>query len=147
MEDNINNLGLILENTETIIWLLTTIVVISALFLIAFSLGLLMLYVGGKAMLNQHGDRVFRIQSEDYLGKNLIKELEEHCQERLESHPNDVWAHWYIGQAHYHSSSWQASKRSFERALELEPSWYSSIDSWLEKLSDKISEAGPKLVE
>ncbi len=141
------NMNLLIEKTETIQWLLTALLSISVLFLIVFCLGLWMFYVGGKIIIDKRDDQVFRVHSENYLGKNAITELVDYCEERLKTHPNDMWAYWYLGQAHFHAESWLASKRSFERVLELEPSWYSSIDSWLEKLSDKIDESGPKLVE
>jgi len=87
------------------------------------------------------------VQAEDFLCKNEAAELLEHCNDRLNTHPNDIWAHWYLGQANFNISAWRESKRNFERVLEIDPSWFHTIETWLEKIEEKTSESGPKLVE
>ena len=143
MENSAN----ILELANNIQWLLVALVVIGVFLLIVLSLGVWALFIGGKTLLDQHKDKVFRVLAEDHLSKNENTELISYCNERLITHPSDVWAHWYMGQAQFHTNLLHESKRSFERALEIEPSWYNSIDSWIEKITDEVEESGPKLVE
>jgi cytochrome c-type biogenesis protein CcmH/NrfG len=137
----------LIELADNIQWLLVALVAISAVLLVLISLGVWALFKAGTILLEHQKDKVFRVLSEDYLSKDENKELITYCNERLLTHPNDVWAHWYLGQAQFHKNMYHESKRSFERVLELEPSWYSSIDSWIEKIAEKQDNLGPKLVD
>ena len=51
-----------------------------------------------------------------------------------------------MGQALYFKGALTESMSSFNRILKLEPSWYNSIDSWLDKIDEKLNE-GPGLVQ
>jgi len=131
---------------ETIKWLLVAILVCGvfvALSAIAIAATTWLALRMGK---EQNSGRIFRALAEDHLSKNENEELAEYAEARLESHPHDVWAHWYLGQVKFHTGHFPESKRCFERVLELEPSWYNSVDSWLERVSEEI-EKGPQLVE
>lgn len=131
---------------ETIKWLLVAILI--GMILIAISaVAIAFIFMSGLEMAKeQNQGKVFRILAEDHLAKDENNELIEYVEERLESHPQDVWAHWYMGQAKYHIGVYPESKRCFERVIELEPSWYSSVESWFEKINEKLEE-GPQLVE
>jgi cytochrome c-type biogenesis protein CcmH/NrfG len=142
--ENSSNL---IELANNIQWLLVALVVIGVILLIVLSFGAWAMFIAGKKLIDQHKDKVFRVLAEEHLNKNENTELITHCNERLDTHPSDVWAHWYLGQAQFHTNLLHESLRSFERALEIEPSWYSSIDSWLEKITNKVKESGPKLVD
>jgi cytochrome c-type biogenesis protein CcmH/NrfG len=137
----------IIEIASNIQWLLVAVVTIGIILLVLIALAVWALFKGGSILLEHQQDKVFRVFSENHLSKNENDELITYCNERLETHPNDVWAHWYLGQAQFHTNMFHESKRSFERVLELEPSWYSSIDSWIEKISDKLDDSRPKLVD
>jgi len=143
MENSAN----IIDLANNIQWLLVALVVIGVILLIVLSFVAWAMFIASKTLLDQHKDKVFRVLAEEHLSKNENTELISHCNERLDTHPSDVWAHWYLGQAQFHTNLLHESKRSFERAVEIEPSWYSSIDSWIEKITDKVEEAGPELVE
>jgi len=130
----------------TIKWLLVAILVGISLLTLSVVLVAVVHWIGLGVLKEQLQGKVFRKLSEDMLAKNEIDDLLEYAEERLESHPHDVYAHWYIGQAKYYKGKYPDSKRSFERVVELEPSWYSSAESWFDRLEEKIKE-GPKLVE
>ncbi|MFV2058459.1 MAG: tetratricopeptide repeat protein [Thiohalomonadales bacterium] len=135
-----------LHEITTIKWLLVaTLVGVFLLVALAFFLAAF-LWLGSSAIRDQQQANTFKLLAENYLAKNEIDDLAEHSEKRLETHPHDVWAHWYSGQTKYHQGIYPDSKRNFERALELEPSWDSAVESWLDKLEEKIKE-GPKLVE
>ena len=131
---------------ETIKWLLVAILVGMVLIAASAVLIAVIFWQGFEMVREQNQGKVFRVMAEDYLAKDENNELIEYVEERLESHPQDVWAHWYMGQAKYHNGVYPESKRSFERVIELEPSWYSSVESWFEKINEKLEE-GPQLVE
>ena len=101
---------------------------------------------GATGIREQHSGKIFRMMAEDYLARNEIDELISHVEERLESFPQDVYAHWYMGQAKYFKGRYPDAKRSFARVVELEPSWRTSADSWLERIEEKLEE-DPKLVQ
>ena len=130
----------------TIKWLIVAILVCISIVAIAAVVIAAIFWQGFGIIKEQNQAKVFRLIAEDYLAKDSNEELLEHVEERLKSHPQDVWAHWYMGQVKYHARIYPESKRSFEKVLELEPSWYSSVDSWLEKIVEKLNE-GPQLVE
>jgi len=134
------------SDIETIKWLLVATLVGISLIAVASVIVAVIFVLGLSVLKEQHYGKVFQRLSEDLLSKNDIDELVQLVEGRLESHPQDVWAHWYMGQAKYHKGVYPESKRSFERVLELEPSWYNSIDSWIDKLDEKLDE-GPKLVQ
>ena len=131
---------------ETIKWLLVAMLV--GLVLVALSaVSIAVIFWQGFGMVKeQNSGKVFRAMAEDYLAKNENNDLIECVEEWLGSHPQDVWAHWYMGQAKFYAGAYPESKRCFERVVELEPSWYASVESWLEKISEKL-EKGPQLVE
>lgn len=131
---------------ETIKWLLVAILVGMALVMISAVSIAIIFWVGLGLVKEQNSGKVFRAMAEDYLAKNENKELLEYAEERLGSHPRDVWAHWYLGQAKFHTGEFPESKRCFERVIELEPSWYRSVEAWLERISQEL-EKGPQLVE
>ncbi len=131
---------------ETIKWLLVAILV--GLFLVALSAVsvAVTIWFGFRMAKEQNSGKVFRVVAEEHLARNENDKLVEYAEERLESHPQDVWAYWYMGQAKFHTGKLPESKRCFERVVELEPSWYSSVKSWLERIGEKM-EKGPQLVE
>jgi cytochrome c-type biogenesis protein CcmH/NrfG len=131
---------------ETIKWLLVAILVGIALIAVSAISITVIFWQGLEIVREQNAGNLFRTMAEDYLAKNENKKLIDHVEERLASHPNDVWAHWYMGQAKYHNGAYPESKRSFERVIELEQSWYSSVESWFKKIGEKL-ERGPQLVE
>ncbi len=131
---------------ETIKWLLVAILVgMTVVALSAVSIAVIF-WLGFGIVKEQNSGKVFRAMAEDYLAKSENEELLEYVEERLGSHPQDVWAHWYMGQAKFHTGAYPESKRCFERVVELEPSWHSSVESWFERIREKL-ERGPQLVE
>lgn len=131
---------------ETIKWLLVAILIAVILVAVSAVLIAVIFRLGFDVLKEQNQGKVFRVIAEDYLARDENDELIVFVKERLESHPQDVWAHWYMGQAKYHNGVYPESKRSFERVIELEPSWHMSVETWLEKINEKIKE-GLQLVE
>lgn len=135
----------IIEELETIKMLIITILVGMVLITSSVLFMTYIFYRGAMKIREQHGDKAFRMTSEDYLARNKIEDLIEHVEDRLKLFPHDVWAHWYMGQAKYFSGALAESKHCFSRVVELEPSWETSANSWLDRIDEKLSE-GPSLV-
>jgi cytochrome c-type biogenesis protein CcmH/NrfG len=131
---------------ETIKWLLIAILVGMVLVALAAVSVAATIWLGFRMAKENNSGKVFRVVAEEHLARNENDELVEYANERLESHPQDVWAHWYLGQAKFYIGQLPESKRCFERVVELEPSWYGSAESWLERIGEKM-EKGPTLVE
>ena len=131
---------------ETIKWLLVAILVGMVVVAISAVVIAVTFWLGYQIIKDQSSGKIFRAIAEDYLAKNENTELMGLVEERLDSHPQDVWAHWYMGQVKYHTGAYTESRRCFERVIELEPGWYSSVESWLGKISQEL-EKGPQLVE
>jgi tetratricopeptide (TPR) repeat protein len=131
---------------QTIKWLLVGLLacfVVIALVLIATAF---IIYHALKITLENQSGTVYKKMAEDFLTRNEISKLVELNEERLLSHPHDVWAHWYMAQAKYYEGLYPESKRYFARVLELEPSWYTSVDSWVERIAENLDK-GPKIVQ
>jgi len=137
----------IVQDIATIKWLMVFGLGMLAVFVAAALFGVYLLYLSVAALREQQAGKIFRLKAEDLIAKAQYDELISDCMQRLQTHPNDVWTHWYLGQAYYYKKTWIDSKRSFRRVLELEPGWYSSVDSFLERVERAIRESGPRLVE
>jgi cytochrome c-type biogenesis protein CcmH/NrfG len=135
-----------LAELEAIKWLLVAILAFMVLVALSGVAVAVTIWLGFRMAMEQNSGKVFRLMAEDYLTKNENDKLLEYAKERLEDHPQDVWAHWYLGQATFHVGSFPESKRCFERVVELEPSWYSSVEAWLERVDEELKK-GPRLVD
>lgn len=130
---------------QTIKWLLIGLLVCFVVIaLVTIALSFFIFHVL-KASLESQSGTVYKKIAEDSLSRNEITKLVENTEERLQSHPHDVWAHWYMAQAKYYEGLYPESKRCFERVLELEPGWYNSVDSWVDRIGEKLDE-GPQIV-
>lgn len=135
------------RDITTIKWLLAIGLFLLAVFVIAALSTVYMLYLSLTALKDQQSGKIYRNKAEDLIAKACYDELIQESKQRLQTHPNDVWTHWYLGQAHFYTKKWIDSKHCFKRVLELEPGWYSSVDSFLDKIEQGIKENGPRLVE
>ena len=136
----------VITELETIKLLVIAILVGMSLIVLSVLFMSYMFYLGVRQINEKYSDKAFKMSAEDYLARDEIDNLISHIEDRLKTFPQDVWAHWYMGQAKYFKGELTESKYSFNRVLELEPSWYNSIDSWLDKIDEKLSE-GPSLVQ
>lgn len=135
-----------MDDIETIKWLVVAILVgmvvvtASAIFVAS------VFWVGLKQFMDNNSVELFKDIAESHLSKNEIDELLEHADERLKTHPRDVWASWYMGQAKYFKGELPEAKQLFTRISELEPSWKAVVSAWIERIEDDLSK-GPSLVE
>ena len=131
---------------ETIKWLLTAILIGIALIAISAITIAIIFWLFYKTLNEESSEKIFKFLAEEHLAKNETDKLINHVDKRLSSHPHDVWANWYKGQAKYHLGEYTESKRHFEKVVELEPRWDSTVEPWLAKINKKL-EKGPQLVE
>lgn len=90
---------------------------------------------------------LFRLQAEDLLGRGEIEEVIRMARVRLERYPDDVWAHWYLGQGYFRRQAWPDARHAFRSVLELEPSWYGSVEDYLARIEEGLVESAPRLVD
>ena len=131
---------------ETIKWLLVTILIGIAIIAIAAILIAIIFWLCYKSLDEESSGKIFKFLAEEHLAKNETEKLLDHVNKRLSSHPHDVWANWYKGQAKFRSGEYTESKRCFEKVVELEPRWDSTVEPWVAKINEKL-EKGPQLVE
>jgi cytochrome c-type biogenesis protein CcmH/NrfG len=136
----------VVAELETIKWLLVAMLVGIVLVTLSAVAIAITIWLGFRLVQEQNSGQVFRLMAEDYLSQNENDELEKYAKERLRSHPQDIWAHWYLGQATFHVGNFPVSKRCFERVIELDPAWYGSVEAWLERVNEKLKK-GPHLVD
>lgn len=131
---------------HTIKWLLVGVlaaVIVIALAAVATFWVFVLMY---KISKEQNEGKAFQVLAEEHLARGEIDGLLASAEERLTLYPNDAWAHWYKAQAAFRKGAYPESRRSFQRVLELEPGWHSSVNAWIELVEEKIQE-GPHLVD
>jgi predicted Zn-dependent protease len=83
-----------------------------------------------------------QIRSEGFQGRasekyrdGKLDELAQMCKERLESHPRDVYATYYLGVIAFDRSEYTEAKDYFTQTLALAPTWHAQVSGYLEKIS------------
>lgn len=136
----------ILGELRQIKWVLLAMLAWGVLFL--YGLGRLFAHakVGLETARINAEQQKFRAQTEGLLQRGSYEMAAADCERRLKSHPNDFWAHYFLGQAFLNMSKLHEARRAFERAGEIAPDWERNTNAWLERTDKKLKEAGPKLV-
>ena len=81
------------------------------------------------------------------MAQNKIEELLTEIEKRLKTHPNDPYAYFYRGQGLFAIEKYHDSKRAFIKANELEPSMSAAVERWTNRISEKLKETSPRIVE
>jgi len=63
-----------------------------------------------------------------------FEELKQHCIEKLENSPNDANANWYLGRYYYAMKELDQSKKHFNLAVEVYPTWEEDAQIYITKL-------------
>lgn len=90
---------------------------------------------------------LFRLQAEDLLGRGELDQVIRMARERLDRYPDDVWAHWYLGQGYFRKQAWPDARHAFRNVLELEPSWYGSVEDYMARIEEGLVDSAPRLVD
>jgi hypothetical protein len=84
----------------------------------------------------------FKTDAEDLLEQNKLSDLKTRMLERLESHPNFDYAHWYLARALYLEGDDDAALREFAILKKLSPSWNAShIDPYVKTIHERRNAA------
>jgi tetratricopeptide (TPR) repeat protein len=95
---------------------------------------------------SRNGMDDFGHHADDLLKSNQLEQLLKVCEARLETHENDADANVFKAKALYYRGSYHEAKRSFARAIELEPSFDYILEPWLDSLESKLKDSAPRLV-
>jgi tetratricopeptide (TPR) repeat protein len=95
----------------------------------------------------QQEEKQFQQRMEDLLTKGLGKDAFFAATERLANRPRDPYVYWYLGQANYQMQKYLEAKRSFSTVREIDPTWQSAVEPWLERVEEEIRNSGPKVVK
>jgi cytochrome c-type biogenesis protein CcmH/NrfG len=135
-----------MEDIQTIKWLVVAILIGMVIVAASAIFVAYVFWVGFKQYMDNNSVELFKDIAESHLSKNEINELIKHAAERLNTHPRDVWASWYMGQAKYFNGELPEAKQLFTRIRDLEPSWKAVVSAWIERIEDDLSK-GPSLVK
>ncbi len=82
-------------------------------------------------------DTKFENDMENHMDQGKYDKVLEECLEKLEKFPNHLDATWYAAKAHFYKENDEESKKYFEKALYLAPSWKKTINGYLEKIHNR----------
>jgi tetratricopeptide (TPR) repeat protein len=60
------------------------------------------------------------------------------AKQQKDTYPNDPYAWWYLGVAHYGLGSWQEAIAAFKKAEELAPVWHERVSAYVTKAQEKL---------
>jgi len=68
-----------------------------------------------------------------------LKELIEYCHEHIKKKPNEAYAYWFLGKAHFQMKELDKADEYFHKAVEIYPHWEKeSVGPFLEILSPSV---------
>jgi len=90
-----------------------------------------------KANITKAMDDEFHNQATKYFEVADFTKLTKHCNDQLSSHPNHIYAIWWLARTKFEIGEASEAKTLFQRVLELAPSWKETeVDPYLEKLGN-----------
>jgi len=124
-------------------WLVALQAVLAAVALVLVASAGYFLY----AMREHRAGDLFRLQAEDLLGRGEVETVIRMARSRLETHPSDVWVHWYLAQGYFRKQAWPDARHAFRTVVELEPSWYASVEDYMDRIEEGLIDVSPRLVD
>ncbi len=72
-----------------------------------------------------------------YLDLGEYNKIIDECKEKLKKYPNHSSAIWFLAKAYYYKEENELSKKYFEKAIYLAPSWEEDAKEYLGKLNER----------
>jgi len=124
------------ETLQTLLEIRNALYVLTAFASFAFIVWLIYAFSRIKANLKKAMDDDFTHQANKYFEVADFEKLAQHCNEQLTSHPNHIYALWWLARTKLEIGKVSEAKALFRRVHELAPSWKEThIDPYLEKLN------------
>jgi len=101
----------------------------------------------GNQVEGQDGERQLREKIEDLLATGKVVDAKRIAEEWVATRPGSIQARWLLAQSNYHVGELIDAKKGFLEVRELAPNWEVSITPWLDRVEDKISSSGPKVIK
>ncbi len=90
----------------------------------------------------------FRDKVSDLLDRNELGEVIRLAEEKLKEYPNNLYAHWFLGQALFLKKEWHKALEEFNFIAEISPSWREDhIDPYVYEIKEKLSNSKPEIVK
>jgi tetratricopeptide (TPR) repeat protein len=110
-----------LHEIKTILYVIGLVISIAAVFQIFEKVTLIIKNI--KTAINE----VWRNEASEYFEKGKYDSLMSHCEKRIETHPNDATAIWWLARANLANGLNDKADELFVKVIELEPTWKESL--------------------
>ncbi|MBU1424713.1 MAG: hypothetical protein KKH12_02245 [Gammaproteobacteria bacterium] len=134
----------IIEELQTIKWLLIILVSISIYFTFLFFGVLKKLGEPSSLVGRQLYTKKKQAELEDLLAKGNAIAVKFSALEWIANQPGEPYAHWFLAKAYFQLGAMIEAKKSFTHLLAMSPDWETAITPWLERIDSEIS---PKVVK
>jgi tetratricopeptide (TPR) repeat protein len=141
VEDSIN---LILGEIQTIKILLITMIGLFSIIVLGIIYVILQTHRFSK---KEFFKKDFYSKAKDLLDKGLTDEVIELSETRIQTHPKDKYAHWYLALAYLDKKEYSKSLKTFSYLLELAPAWREEyIEPHIDEIKHMLENTKPEIV-
>jgi cytochrome c-type biogenesis protein CcmH/NrfG len=144
MSISTESINSVIEELQTIKWLLVMLVAISTYFTFLFFGVLKKLGEPTSLVGRQLYTKKRQAELEDLLAKGDAVAVKFSALEWIANQPGEPYAHWFLAKAYYQLGAMLEAKKSFTHLLAMSPDWETTITPWLERIDSEIS---PKVVK
>lgn len=78
--------------------------------------------------------KLFKLESEEQFEKGDLDRLVDTCSTKLRTHPNNVYALYYLGKAYFAKKDYESARYPFERLIEAHAEWGPTVRPYLDKI-------------
>ncbi len=110
----------ILKEIQLVKWLLISLISIFGLIFLGI---IYIVYNTKNAIKNETLFGNFSSEARDLLDKGLPNEVVRKAKSRLETHPKDKWAHWYLAEAYRQKEEYTESLKILMALQKIAPKW------------------------
>ena len=145
MEALQESLHYIAEDLEMIKWLLTCML----LFVLLAIAYLIHLFRHLRRLIKpeQNAD-TFRQKAKTLLNMNELDRVIQLSTERINQYPGELFAHWYLGQAHYRKKQWHKALAEFNYIHEIAPSWRQRfVNPFIADIRNQLQNSKPEIIK
>jgi tetratricopeptide (TPR) repeat protein len=144
MNISTESINSIVEELQTIKWLLITLVSISIYFTFLFFAALKKLNEPSSLVGRQLYSKKRQTELEDLLVKGDAIAVKSSALDWIANQPGEPYAHWFLAKAYYQLGEMIEAKKTFNHLLSISPDWKTAITPWLERIENEIS---PKVIK
>ena len=134
----------ILKEIQLVKWLLITLISIFGLIFLGI---IFITYKIKSTIKNENFHRDFSSEARDLLDKGLPDEVIEKAKARIETHPKDKWAHWYLAEAYREKEEYTKSLEIFTVLKKMAPKWKKEyIEPNINEIKETLKNIKPEVL-